>query len=1500
MNLELDFYETPPVALPEGETPPQTNNVPTETQTPTTEQPETPQAQVNAPAAPQPPQAPRNTVFIGDSHTEQLARFSGLNAPHTGVNGARIDGVFEQLKQVPRGSRVFMSVGTNDAVDDGFSDVLTRRTVARMVQHAKDNDLDVTWIGPLGPKTKRFNAMAAETTANTNIKFKSMEGVAMKMQPDGYHALIDDKGYGAMWRSLSASTPPQQQQTSVPDNVPAENIMQLGPVDMKRIYKLVLTEAVHGLSKEAYAQQVGGIIDTALNRVRSGHWGKDLLSVLNAPSQFSDINGRPAWQKGRNHVDQIPDSWLNTPNGRKVIAAVDAHITHRMNNTSLIGGNLNYANPHYSDKVNLSWISKLDGPRLGEGTAIHWHGTAFGKTPVNPNYFLRVVGTQLQQQPQAQPNPDIDFAPPTQERDVNAAPPAAPEITRMNATRTAVERYENSSYWQILKDTWSQDTLTGRIIANVGEQRFSADPSFLLTPDLQSKLQKEFNLSNDAMSSLTNAVSLNHAQYLAGLAKQAEERDALMASYGWTGLATRVGTAIFADPVALAAGIATGGIADLAVVGVQGARIARVAAQAIAGAGTNVGIDLAMRELGDPHAGKNLALTATAGAIFGASYGILSRNPATVDEARMLQNAAASLNKTLKAAAPDAPSLPAPAGAAHNPNANIPALNDAVINALTQDSAPKTAMSSLKVFGYEIPLRWSAVGQLGRTKDPLARIGSTLAEDGVGKHGHALNPFSRSEEAMKLYDSMRSDLYNTWGPSVEKWATDQGIGVGARVRAASDFNRLVHQAVVDRNPNYNYHVEVLRVANKISALNAEILKLSKNPFHREQLIGRAVKGFEEVPQNPNYMMRVYDDAKINAVREKFGDTGLQTLFRGAIKSARPDMEDDLIETIARHFVTRITRRANGVDDDFARLVNGDSDVLAAILRDVDVPEDQLSTIMARWDRHKVSTQQGVDNRAKHRLLMDETYVVRNYPTSPEWRAKNPGVPAADLTLKDLVLDDAIELSERYFRHMSGRISMAKWRPTDAKTGDLLLDGITSDAEFTNFLARVRESGNKHGLTKSEIAKNVENLEFLYHRTLGRPDPAQMTGWANFFRRVRAVEHMRLGMNLGIAQLPEFIMPVAQIGLKATMSHAPALRRIVNMDGEEVLRSGLGRELEAALGRAHLSSGSYLRDEAAGGIATGVGGKVDNALTLGVNAVNEASGMGVVNRTLVTMTRNAIAQKFADMALDATKANMERMASLGLSKPMLDRVLKQLRDDRFVKREDGMFGKLTELNMHRWEDQEARSHFENALWRWSRRTIQQNDAGQLHRWFSHPFWQMLLQFRAFPLVAWEKQMLHNLHIRDMHAFNTLWMSMATGTAVYAAYTNVQALGRNDKNEFLEKRLAIGQLVAGGWQRAGWSSILPIIADTGTAITGIDPIFNARTTGQPMNILGFPAMSHLDDISKAMRGIVQPHAEDRPRSQQEYQSITRAVTTWWPIANLMGVLTSDAPAKAPKNQ
>lgn len=187
--------------------------------------------------------------------------------------------------------------------------------------------------------------------------------------------------------------------TNIPSGLfsgPGGQTLQLSPQDIIDLKKTVATEWV----RSAGDAQGQGIIDTILNRQATGRWGNTVAEVVNARSQFSDINGPVAWTQGRNSVDDISMSRVSP----EVDRLVDDYLARRASGAqSVVGDNLNYANPNYSDRRNLGWISNLQGPTLGRGDAIHRHGTTPELQQYRPGDFnVALPGQQQLQQATAQ------------------------------------------------------------------------------------------------------------------------------------------------------------------------------------------------------------------------------------------------------------------------------------------------------------------------------------------------------------------------------------------------------------------------------------------------------------------------------------------------------------------------------------------------------------------------------------------------------------------------------------------------------------------------------------------------------------------------------------------------------------------------------------------------------------------------------------------------------------------------------------------------------------------------------------------------------------------------------------------------------------------------------------------------------------------------------------------------------------------------------------------
>src|SRR5262249_35809969 len=151
-----------------------------------------------------------------------------------------------------------------------------------------------------------------------------------------------------------------------------------------------------------------------------------------------------------------------------------------------------------------------------------------------------------------------------------------------------------------------------------------------------------------------------------------------------------------------------------------------------------------------------------------------------------------------------------------------------------------------------------------------------------------------------------------------------------------------------------------------------------------------------------------------------------------------------------------------------------------------------------------------------------------------------------------------------------------------------------------------------------------------------------------------------------------------------------------------------------------------------------------------------------------------------------------LAQLGVDEPMLRRILGEMSQHSDVT--DGPFfgRKISRLNANRWSDLEARSAFENALFRATRKIIQTGDEGSAAMWMSNPIWQTIFQFRGFSFTAWSNQFLYNIHMGDPAALSTFATAVAWSAAVRAAQVQILAATRSDGDEYLEKNMTPWEL------------------------------------------------------------------------------------------------------------
>jgi hypothetical protein len=1074
----------------------------------------------------------------------------------------------------------------------------------------------------------------------------------------------------------------------------------------------------------------------------------------------------------------------------------------------------------------------------------------------------------------------IDFGVKLTSQDLVAPPPPQSEADALKA-QYAMSQAEKTMPWYAPVEAAAQQTLTGRIVTAASAPEFAPDPNYTLsTQDLDEA--RKAGVPESYIPQLGNAVSKPNFDYLVKQALSDEESKQTLANMGWGGTALQIG-AWMLDPVAITAGAVSGGLADAGVAAMGAGTIARLGAQATAGAVSNVAIDKALQGLGDPEGGDHLLRSAAFGALFGLAFGAISKNPYASDEVAKMES---GLHKLGHHGVHESVHRGADVGAANNPFVNEPILNDHEWSQLVGAAVPKAAMAQM---------RWGSHATLASHENPGVRLMSIFAQDAVGGSKNSkftINPTATETEQKRFFRKWHVNFKNTYEPAYNEWFKAQGYPVWQKPTRVAEFDEHVWDYVHGEEPpaGGEWHPGIARVGDKIRSQNkADVLRLAKNPWDDEGLTGPPVAGFEEVPENELYMSRLHSAAKWNDTIEQHTMKGAAAWWEGAIKAAQPDIDDELAQAMARGIVKNSYERANEIDDRLNTILAGkDFDGLAAMLREEGVQEDRITNFLSRFKGREGQGQKDV--RAKPRVLIDEKYKL-DYP--------KVGGGVGTISLKNFVHTDAKFVHEKYLRHMSGRIALSRVRLKNPKTGNLLVDGITSDADFEKVIRKLKDlQGDLHD-KNSDWKSAEQTLRWLYARIRGDTDPNQLTKFATFSRFMRKANFIRVFGQVAFSQMQDFSSGVAQLGLKAMLQHMPALRRIINMKGEAILANGLDHTLESQVGIASDAMRGMLRLRDQEAVLEGRLGKLDNILEAGQHYVSKLSGMEFVNEFLTRMTAKAVVQKFADIARRPTKANMQRMADIGIGPEMLDRIIKEINTN--FEHENGLFfgNKVTKINLDKWEDKEARAAFENGIFRWTRKIVQENDYGSMARWMSHPAAQLFTQFRTFTFAAWENQTLHNLKMRDWQTFHMFWTSLAMAAATYAVRAQLRAMGRDDRDDYLKKALSTENIAKAAFQMAGWSSILPMVMDTAIAPFH-DPLFDYRSTEQATNALtGNPTGDLLDTFAKAMRGTTNSFLEGRPMSQDELRKWQRLLPlgTWYPFVPLFNSMIAGRPKYAP---
>lgn len=297
-------------------------------------------------------------------------------------------------------------------------------------------------------------------------------------------------------------------------------------------------------------------------------------------------------------------------------------------------------------------------------------------------------------------------------------------------------------------------------------------------------------------------------------------------------------------------------------------------------------------------------------------------------------------------------------------------------------------------------VRLGMAARLGSSPlEKIRLVGRALVEDVLPAIGSNKTHYSGTEAVHLLEGRLRARMQGVVLDNLHKWVGVQGKKLNRKNQ--TEFFELVGRAVRD--------VDDTATDEAVIAVRDFVRKEQKDLLNRARKYG--LPGFEELEDNPGYLMRIMSATKL---RHKISDVGLENVEHVLQQAILDDPITNLTEeeslAIAKGYIDNIlAREYNGVDFTRPQYLN-DRAELEKALRRHNITPSRIEKIIGSMPQE----QHNLIPRGRHRVSMNE-----NFQTVV--RVGDVDVP---VRLDELLENDAITLLQRYHRQMNGAI--AEW------------------------------------------------------------------------------------------------------------------------------------------------------------------------------------------------------------------------------------------------------------------------------------------------------------------------------------------------------------------------------------------------------------------------------------------------------------------------------------------
>ena len=758
----------------------------------------------------------------------------------------------------------------------------------------------------------------------------------------------------------------------------------------------------------------------------------------------------------------------------------------------------------------------------------------------------------------------------------------------------------------------------------------------------------------------------------------------------------------------------------------------------------------------------------------------------------------------------------------------------------------------------------SSIGR--RSDNPLIRsLYEKLAEEPVGNKDYSTAIPTADIHKKNYYKTKETEFYRGYRPALNEFLDSKKVFFKRiNYKNQTEFSNLVGRAIrgeVIDNPS----------VQKAAVSTKQVLKKVLDDLKKDNVIGAA-----DIIDNPNYFPRKWMLSKLQEYTELIKEPNLIKFLKNSLVKGSKNLSDEDGSKLAEHILRMIkkSKYGDGISIDRILKTSDELELRELVKETTSLSDSEINDLIKTLIKVNKSN---VPTRLRRRASFDELH--------------QENINGITLRISDLLDNNVEGIIGSYLHQMSGHIALARV-------------GIKSISDYSKILNAAKKgydlpevsNAYKSVLGSARINRELNIIDTIYKNIIGIPTETDInSGTALIARNLRKYNYANVFNQLGFSQIPDHGNILGEGGIVMYARYMPQWKKLVQRAKDGKLSDEFLDEMEtfvSGTGSNRLTSSILNRTDDFAGINKRVGG-AEKALDLFSEITSDGSGFYAVDtlskRLATTIAFNKLA-KHATGELPLTAKDIRRYNNTGFTNEDLTKIFDSIKKySTFI--EGGLTGRrIRRLNIDDWQDQDLANKLSLNMGRRLSRIIQENNYGEVIGYLKladSTLGKTLMQFRTFVSVAYSKQLLHGLHMRDLNFFTAFFGTMFFSSLAYIAQTYAQSLGKgsSEKQSFLEKRLDPTSIAKATFQRSTYSTIIPPAVDALRYVNGYDPIFNYRTSGLDINLwTGNPTVSLFNNAASAYKGVASSISQDDYNlSKTDLYNVLRIL----PFQNMLGI-------------